>query len=135
MFLIDVSGSMDMPNRLPLLKASFQMLVKNLRVIDTVSIVIYGGNVGIWLQPTGGAEEKIIKSIEELTANGDTPGEAAIMTAYKLAEKTFIKGGNNRVILATDGDFNVGLTSEKALDDLITKERQTGVYLTCLGRC
>lgn len=133
-FLIDVSGSMDMPNRLPLLKASFQMLVKNLRVIDTVSIVIYGGNVGIWLQPTGGAEkEKIIKSIEELTANGDTPGEAAIMTAYKLAEKTFIKGGNNRVILATDGDFNVGLTSEKALDDLITKERQTGVYLTCLG--
>ena len=133
-FLIDVSGSMDMPNRLPLLKAAFQMLVKNLRVKDTVSIVIYGGNVGIWLQPTGGAEkDKIIRSIEELTANGDTPGEAAIMTAYKLAEKTFIKGGNNRVILATDGDFNVGLTSEKALDDLITKERQTGVYLTCLG--
>jgi Ca-activated chloride channel homolog len=133
-FLIDASGSMDMPNRLPLLKAAFQMFVKNLRPIDTVSIVTYGGSVGIWLQPTGGAEkDKIIKSIEELTAMGDTPGEAAIMTAYKLAERTFIKGGSNRVILATDGDFNVGLTSEKAMDELITKERQSGVFLTCLG--
>lgn len=133
-FLIDASGSMDMPTRLPLLKAAFQLFVKNLRAIDTVSIVTYGGTVGIWLQPTGGAEkEKIIKSIEELTASGDTPGEAAIMTAYTLANKTFIKGGSNRVILATDGDFNVGLTSEKALEDLITKEKQSGVYLTCLG--
>jgi Ca-activated chloride channel homolog len=133
-FLIDASGSMDMPNRLPLLKAAFQMFVKNLRPIDTVSIVTYGGSVGIWLQPTGGAEkDKIIKSIEELSAMGDTPGEAAIMTAYKLAEHTFIKGGSNRVILATDGDFNVGASSEKALDELITKERQSGVFLTCLG--
>ncbi len=133
-FLIDASGSMDMPNRLPLLKAAFQLFVKNLRPIDTVSIVTYGGTVGIWLQPTSGAEkEKITKSIEELTASGDTPGEAAIMTAYTLANKTFIKGGSNRVILATDGDFNVGITSEKALEDLITKERQSGVYLTCLG--
>jgi Ca-activated chloride channel homolog len=133
-FLIDASGSMDMPNRLPLLKAAFQMFVKNLRPIDTVSIVTYGGSVGIWLQPTGGAEkDKIIKAIEELSAMGDTPGEAAIMTAYKLAERTFIKGGSNRVILATDGDFNVGASSEKALDELITKERQSGVFLTCLG--
>ena len=133
-FLIDVSGSMDMPKRLPLLKAAFQMFVKNLRAIDTISIVTYGGNVGIWLQPTGGAEkEKIIKSIEELTASGDTPGEAAIMTAYALARSTFREGSSNRVILATDGDFNVGLTSEKALEDLITKERQGGIYLTCLG--
>lgn len=133
-FLIDASGSMDMPNRLPLLKAAFQLFVKNLRPIDTVSIVTYGGTVGIWLQPTSGAEkEKITKSIEELTASGDTPGEAAIMTAYALANRTFIKGGSNRVILATDGDFNVGITSEKALEDLITKERQSGVYLTCLG--
>ena len=133
-FLIDASGSMDLPNRLPLLKAAFQLFVKNLRAIDTVSIVTYGGTVGIWLQPTSGSEkEKIIRSIEELTASGDTPGEAAIMTAYQLAKSTFIKGGNNRVILATDGDFNVGLTSEKAMDELITKERQSGVYLTCLG--
>ncbi len=133
-FLIDVSGSMDMPNRLPLLKAAFQLFVKNLRPVDTISIVIYGGTVGIWLQPTGGAEkEKIIKSIEELSASGDTPGEAAIMTAYQLARSTYNKNGSNRVILATDGDFNVGLTSEKALDELITKERQSGVFLTCLG--
>lgn len=133
-FLIDASGSMDMPNRLPLVKAAFQMLVKNLRPIDTVSIVIYGGSVAVWMQPTSGAEkQKIIRSIEELRASGDTPGESAIRTAYKVAESTFIKGGNNRVILATDGDFNVGETTEKALEDLITRERQTGVYLTCLG--
>lgn len=133
-FLIDVSGSMDMPNRLPLLKSAFQLLVQNLRQQDTVSIVVYGGYVGVWLQPTSGAEkQKIIKSIEELDASGNTPGEAAIRAAYKLAEKTFIKGGNNRIILATDGDFNIGQTNEKDLEDLISKERQTGVYLTCLG--
>ncbi len=133
-FLIDASGSMDMPNRLPLLKAAFQMMVKNLRAIDTVSIVIYGGAVAVWLQPTSGKEQqKIIKSIEELTAQGDTPGESAIKLAYNVAKSAFIKGGNNRVILATDGDFNVGETSEKALDELITLERQSGVYLTCLG--
>ncbi|MEO5892512.1 MAG: von Willebrand factor type A domain-containing protein, partial [Ferruginibacter sp.] len=133
-FLIDASGSMDMPNRLPLVKAAFQMLVKNLRAKDTVSIVIYGGNVAVWLPPTSGNEkQKITQSIEELAASGDTPGESAIRMAYKVAEQTFIKGGNNRVILATDGDFNVGETSEKALEELITKERQTGVYLTCLG--
>lgn len=133
-FLIDVSGSMDMPNRLPLLKAAFQSFVKNLRPIDTMSIVMYGGTVGVWLQPTSGAEKEIIsKSIEELTAQGDTPGESAIRAAYKLAESSFIKGGNNRIILATDGDFNVGETSEKAMDELITRMRQSGVYLTCLG--
>jgi Ca-activated chloride channel family protein len=133
-FLIDVSGSMDMPNRLPLLKAAFQLMVNNLRKQDTVSIVVYGGYVGVWLQPTSGAEKKkITKSIEELDASGNTPGEAAIRAAYKLAQKTFIKGGNNRIILATDGDFNIGQTSEKDLEDLISKERQTGVYLTCLG--
>ena len=133
-FLIDASGSMDMPNRLPLVKAAFQMLVKNLRAQDTISIVAYGGTVSVWLKPTSGADkETIIKSIEELTADGDTPGESAIRMAYTLAEKTFIKNGNNRVILATDGDFNVGEVSEKALEDLITKERKTGVYLTCLG--
>ncbi|MEO7264840.1 MAG: von Willebrand factor type A domain-containing protein [Ferruginibacter sp.] len=133
-FLIDVSGSMDLPNRLPLLKAAFQLFIKNLRDIDTVSIVTYGGNVSVWMQPTSGIEkEKISKAIEELTAAGDTPGESAIRTAYKIAESTFIVGGNNRVILATDGDFNVGETSEKALDELISKQRQTGIYLTCLG--
>jgi Ca-activated chloride channel family protein len=133
-FLIDASGSMDMPNRLPLIKAAFQMMVKNLRAIDTVSIVIYGGAVVVWMQPTSGAEkQKIIQSIEELTASGDTPGESGIRLAYQVAEGSFIKNGNNRVILATDGDFNVGETTEKALEELITRERHSGVYLTCLG--
>ena len=133
-FLIDVSGSMDMPNRLPLVKAALQMLVKNLRPIDTVSIVVYGGIVKVWLQPVSGIEkQKIIESIEGLDAAGDTPGESAIRMAYALARNSFIKGGNNRVILATDGDFNVGEASEKALEELITKERKSGVYLTCLG--
>ena len=133
-FLIDVSGSMDMPNRLPLLKAAFQLFVQNLRAVDTVSIVTYGGLVGVHMQPTSGAEkEKIIQSIEELDASGDTPGASAILAAYQVAKSTYIKGGNNRVILATDGDFNVGAASEKSLDDLITKEKQGGVFLTCLG--
>lgn len=133
-FLIDVSGSMDLPNRLPLLKEAFQLLVKNLRQKDTVSIVTYGGSVGVWLQPTSGDQkQKISKSIEELTASGDTPGEAAIRMAYKLAESTFIKGGNNRIILATDGDFNIGQKSETDLEELISKEKLSGVYLTCLG--
>ena len=91
-FLIDVSGSMDVPNRLPLLKAAFQLLVKNLRSQDTVSIVIYGGSVGVWLQPTSGSEkQKIIKAIEELTPGGSTPGEAAIKTAYALLKALLIK--------------------------------------------
>lgn len=133
-FLIDVSGSMDHEKRLPLLKAGFQSLVKNLRPIDTISIVVYGGGVGIWLPPTSGSDKnKINNAIESLYASGDTPGESAIRTAYKVAESTFIKGGNNRVILATDGDFNVGETSEKALDELITRQKQSGVFLTCLG--
>ncbi len=133
-FLIDVSGSMDFPNRLPLIKQAFKLFVENLRPIDTVSIVTYGGTVGIWLTPTsGGNKDKILKSIEELNASGDTPGEAAIRTAYQLANNTFIKGGNNRIILATDGDFNIGQTSEKDLEELIEKEKKSGIYLTCLG--
>lgn len=133
-FLIDVSGSMDIPNRLPLLKGAFQLLVKNLRQQDTVAIVVYGGSVGVWLQPTGGNEkQKIIKAIEELSAGGDTPGEAAITTAYALARNTFNKKANNRIILATDGDFNVGETNEKALEEMIIRESSSGIFLTCLG--
>jgi Ca-activated chloride channel homolog len=133
-FLIDVSGSMDMPNRLPLIKEAFHLFVNNLRPIDKVSIVTYGGIVGTWLAPTAGNEkEKINNRLELLEAAGDTPGQSAIEAAYKMARLTFIPGGNNRVILATDGDFNVGQTSEKALDDLITRQRETGVFLTCLG--
>jgi Ca-activated chloride channel family protein len=133
-FLIDVSGSMDMPNRLPLLKSSFRKLVENLRPIDTVSIVVYGSVVGVMLQPTSGEnKKKIYEAIEELSPGGSTPGEAGILQAYKLAQRQFIKGGNNRVILATDGDFNVGQNSEQQLEELITRMQQTGIYLTCLG--
>jgi Ca-activated chloride channel family protein len=133
-FLIDVSGSMDMPNRLPLLKSSFRKLVQNLRPIDTVSIVVYGSVVGVMLQPTSGEnKKKIYDAIEDLTPGGFTPGEAGILQAYKLAQSQFIKGGNNRVILATDGDFNVGQSNEKQLEEMITKQKQTGIYLTCLG--
>jgi Ca-activated chloride channel homolog len=133
-FLIDVSGSMDMPNRLPLIKEAFHLFVKNLRAVDKVSIITYGGMVGTWLAPTSGADKQTINDrLEALEAAGDTPGESAIDAAYRMARSTFIPNGNNRVILATDGDFNVGQTSEKALDELVTKQRETGIFLTCLG--
>lgn len=133
-FLIDVSGSMDMPNRLPLLKSAFRLLVNNLREKDSVSIVVYGGTVGVMLNTTSGCEkETILKAIDELTPGGSTPGESGIKLAYSVARNHFIKGGNNRVILATDGDFNVGLKTEEELDTLISKQRESGVYLTCLG--
>jgi Ca-activated chloride channel family protein len=133
-FLIDVSGSMDMPNRLPLLKEAFQLFVKNLRPQDRVSIVTYGGFVQVWLPSTSGDQKaKILESIESLVAEGDTPGESAIRLAYKVARSSFLPEGNNRIIMATDGDFNVGENSEKGLDELISKQSQTGIYLTCLG--
>lgn len=133
-FLIDVSGSMDLPNRLPLLKSAFSLLVNNLRPIDTVSIVVYGGVNGVWLTPTSGDnKKKILESIAQLEAGGATPGEGGIRAAYRLAKSTFIKGGTNRVILATDGDFNVGQQSEEELNQLINGYRSSEIYLTCLG--
>ena len=133
-FLIDVSGSMDMPNRLPLLQSAFRLLVNNLRDKDSVSIVVYGGVTGIMLNNvSGGEKEKIKKVIDELTPGGTTPGESGIKLAYSVAKNHFIKGGNNRVILATDGDFNVGVKTETELDDMISLQRESGIYLTCLG--
>ena len=133
-FLIDVSGSMDLPNRLPLLKSAFSLMINNLRDQDTVSIVVYGGMNVVWLTPTGGAnKKKILESIAELEPGGATPGEGGIRAAYQLAKSTFIKGGTNRVILATDGDFNVGQQSEDELNQLINGYRNSGIYLTCLG--
>ena len=133
-FLIDVSGSMDMANRLPLLKSAFRLLVNNLREKDSVAIVAYGGTVGIMLETTSGREkEKILHAIDELTAGGGTPGESGIRMAYSIARNHFIKDGNNRVIIATDGDFNVGLKTEEELDELISQQRESGIYLTCLG--
>ena len=133
-FLIDVSGSMDMPNRLPLLKSSFRGLVNNLRPIDSVSIVVYGGLVAVLLNSTSGAEkEKIFNVIDSLEPGGNTPGESGIKLAYNVARNHFIRKGNNRVVLATDGDFNVGLKSEADLEELIKEQSKWGIYLTCRG--
>lgn len=133
-FLVDVSGSMDMPNRLPVLKTGFKSLVNNLRPKDSVSIVVYGGIVGVFLPTTCGSEkDKILKTIDSLQPGGSTPGESGIKLAYSVARNHFIKEGNNRIILATDGDFNVGMKTDEELDDLITIQKQNGIYLTCLG--
>jgi Ca-activated chloride channel family protein len=110
------------------------MLVDNLRDKDRVAIVTYGGGVEVELPSTSGSNKKAIKNvIDSLDASGDTPGAGAIKTAYSVAKEAFIKGGNNRVILATDGDFNVGQTTDKELEDIITIQRNSGIYLTCIG--
>ncbi len=133
-FLIDVSGSMDMPNRLPLLKAGFKALVNNLREKDSVAIVVYGGTVGIALPTTGGGEKiRILTTIDSLQPGGSTPGASGIKLAYSVARNHFIPKGNNRIILATDGDFNVGLKTENELEEMISAQRESGIYLTCLG--
>ncbi|MET3536167.1 vWA domain-containing protein [Chryseobacterium limigenitum] len=133
-FLIDVSGSMDESNKLPLLKSSFKVLLDQLKPQDKVGIVVYAGNAGTVLEPTSAAEkETIIKALDKLQAGGSTAGGEGIELAYKLAQENFIKGGNNRVVLATDGDFNVGVSSEKGLETLIEEKRKTGIFLTCLG--
>jgi len=133
-FLIDVSGSMYSPNRLPLVKSSLKLLTNNLRDKDRVAIVVYAGAAGEVLPSTSGADkQKIFEALDALEAGGSTAGGAGIELAYKVAQKNFIKGGNNRIILCTDGDFNVGVSSEKGLENLIEEKRQTGVYLTILG--
>lgn len=133
-FLIDVSGSMANDNKLPLLKQSFKILVNELRSKDKVSIVVYAGAAGVVLPPTNGTDKiTIINALEKLNAGGSTAGGAGIDLAYKLAQENFIKNGNNRVILATDGDFNVGTSSSTDLKKLIEEKRKSGVYLTCLG--
>ena len=133
-FLIDVSGSMSAGNKLPLLKSAFKLLVNQLREKDRVSIVVYAGAAGVVLEPTSGNnKEKIMSALNNLEAGGSTAGGAGIQLAYKLAEKHFKKTGNNRVILATDGDFNVGLSSDKDMEDLIVEKRESGVFLSVLG--
>lgn len=133
-FLIDVSGSMSDANKLPLLKQSMKILVNELRKKDKVAIVVYAGAAGLVLPPTSGDEKKtIIDALENLNAGGSTAGGAGINLAYKIAQENFIKDGNNRVILATDGDFNVGSSSDTDMQTLIEEKRKTGVFLTCLG--
>ncbi|MCA6074237.1 vWA domain-containing protein [Fulvivirga sedimenti] len=133
-FLLDVSGSMSDANKLPLLKSAFRMLVGELRPQDKVSIVVYAGAAGVVLEPTSGSEkDEIIDALSRLQAGGSTAGGAGILKAYDLAEREFVKEGNNRVILATDGDFNVGLSSNDELEKLIEQKRESGIFLTVLG--
>ena len=133
-FLIDVSGSMNSQNKLPLLKSAFKLLVNQLRDEDKISIVTYAGAAGLVLPPTSGDNKnKILEALNNLNAGGSTAGGQGIELAYKTAEENFIKNGNNRVILATDGDFNVGASSDQAMEDLIVEKRKSGVFLTCLG--
>ena len=133
-FLIDVSGSMSAPNKLPLLKTAFHMLVNQLRPEDKVSIVVYAGSAGLHLEPTAGNEkEKIHAAIDSLQAGGSTAGGEGIKLAYKIAKENYIEHGNNRVILATDGDFNVGVSSEGELSRLVEDRRDDGISLSVLG--
>jgi len=133
-FLLDVSGSMGQQNKLPLLKSAFKLLTSNLREQDKISIVVYAGSSGVVLEPTSGDKKnKIEEALDKLSAGGSTAGGQGIELAYKIAKDNFIKNGNNRVILATDGDFNVGMSSDRAMKDLIEEQRESGVYLTALG--
>jgi Ca-activated chloride channel homolog len=133
-FLIDVSGSMSSDNKLPLLKSAFKLLVNQLREEDKVSIVVYAGAAGVVLEPTSGKhKERIISALDKLEAGGSTAGGHGIQLAYKLAEENFKTNGNNRVILATDGDFNVGASSDKDMEKLIEEKRKSGVFLSVLG--
>ncbi len=133
-FLIDVSGSMDYYNKLPLVKQAFLLLTENLRPSDRVSIVTYASSDAVVLDGATGDEGEIIQAaIEDLTAGGSTYGSKGITTAYELAAKHFIPGGNNRVILATDGDLNVGVTSEGELTRLIEEKKKSGVFLSVMG--
>ena len=133
-FLLDVSGSMMDDDKLPLVKSAMQMLVRELRPTDRVAIVVYAGAAGLVLPSTPGSQkDKILAAIEQLEAGGSTAGGAGIRLAYDQAVANFIRGGNNRVILATDGDFNVGASSDAEMVQLIEEKRQTGVFLTVLG--
>ncbi|MBE9585724.1 von Willebrand factor type A domain-containing protein [Mucilaginibacter sp. JRF] len=133
-FLIDVSGSMSAENKLPLVKSSMKMLVNQLRAKDKVSIVVYAGAAGIVLQPTAGDKKATINNaIDNLEAGGSTAGGEGIKLAYKVAHENLMKDGNNRVILATDGDFNVGASSDDDMEKLIAKQREGGVFLSVLG--
>lgn len=133
-FLLDVSGSMNSPDKLPLLKESFQLLTEQLGENDKVSIVVYAGSSGVVLEGARGDEkEKILEALDRLEAGGSTAGSEGIEKAYAIAKKYFIPGGNNRVILATDGDFNVGVSSEGELKRLIENKRKEGISLSVLG--
>lgn len=133
-FLLDVSGSMNAPNKLPLLKSAFGLLVDQMREQDRVSIVVYAGAAGVVLPSTRGDKKaEILAALNQLQAGGSTAGGQGIKLAYKIANENFVEGGNNRIVLATDGDFNIGASSDAEMQRLIEKERESGVFLTVLG--
>lgn len=133
-FLVDVSGSMDSPDKLPLVQATLLQLVNELRPQDRVALVVYAGRTAVELESTpGSSKEKIRAAIARLQAGGATAGEAAIRLAYQQARAGFIKGGINRILLATDGDFNVGITDIRHIKDMVAREREGGISLTTLG--
>ncbi|MNS06648.1 Ferrienterobactin receptor precursor [compost metagenome] len=133
-FLIDVSGSMSDPNKLPYVQKSMELLTRQLRKEDHVAIVVYAGAAGLVLPSTSGDQkEKIMDAINRLNAGGSTAGGAGIELAYKVAKENFIPNGNNRIILATDGDFNVGASSDRSMQELIEEKRKDNIFLTCLG--
>lgn len=133
-FLIDVSGSMDEPDKLPLLKSAFRLLVEKLKPEDTVSIVTYAGNAGTVLEPTAIRDKaKILSAIDTLQPGGSTAGAQGLEAAYNLAQQAFVKGGVNRIMLATDGDFNVGPSSDEELKATIEAKRKSGIFLSVLG--
>lgn len=133
-FLLDVSGSMNSPNKLPLVKAGLRLLVNELRPEDRISLVVYAGAAGLVLPSTPGTEKALIlKKIDQLSAGGSTAGGEGIQLAYKTAKDNFLQHGNNRVILATDGDFNVGVSSDSELIRMVEKKRKDNIYLTVLG--
>ncbi|MFK8303400.1 von Willebrand factor type A domain-containing protein [Capnocytophaga stomatis] len=133
-FLIDVSGSMDYPNKLPLLKSSFKLLLNSLKPSDKVAIVVYAGSSGLVLPSTSAKEKATIEAaLEKLEAGGSTAGGEGLKLAYKVARENFIPSGNNRIILATDGDFNVGINNYDELQRLVEEERKSGVYISVLG--
>jgi Ca-activated chloride channel homolog len=133
-FLLDVSGSMNDPNKLPLVKSALKMLVEELRPQDKVSIVVYAGAAGIVLDATPGSnKKKIIEAIDNLNAGGSTAGGEGLKLAYKIADENRIEKGNNRIILATDGDFNVGVSSDSEMEQIVSAEREKGTFITVLG--
>ncbi|MBU4488272.1 MAG: von Willebrand factor type A domain-containing protein [Candidatus Omnitrophica bacterium] len=133
-FLIDVSGSMNTPNKLPLLKSAFKLLVDQLRPQDRISMVVYAGSSGLVLDSTSGDQKQVIlQAIDNLKAGGSTAGGEGIKLAYEIAKKNLMKDGNNRIILATDGDFNVGISSDGELIRMIEEKRNDGIFLTVLG--
>ncbi|MCF5941407.1 VWA domain-containing protein, partial [Xanthomonas perforans] len=133
-FLVDVSGSMDAPDKLPLLQSSLKLLVRQLRAQDRITLVTYAGNISVVLPPTPGDQQgRIVEAIDALQSGGSTAGASGIELAYKAAQQGYLRGGINRILLATDGDFNVGVTNFDQLKGMVAEKRRSGIALSTLG--